>query len=703
MVKLLRLTTTNDGKFNADLDAGIQLSENAQIAVQNLTFKTDFDVLKVNGLNGNVTVNWDTNLGSYDVIESMPFKEYTISNIAELSADLQSALNSTQEVGIGGLPLNLNYGEFRVTEDNNTTLTDIQYKLCPLSLPFHMNKNGARRTAGDGNELFGITKAAALDGSGDVPSLQIGDKIDAGGINLGMVQQNLESSVSTAQLTNFCFPTIPEGQFSNGAGIFFCDVRSLISNAGNAETNGFGIGLSFTDFASRNIGVPLSDEILDADREYEIRCRRPTDPYTFHANGVAGTSNIKPHKFSLVTDTNPANHDLMIIERVGNFLTGSIASVDSHLYLPGGNPWTQSPTTATENFDIQGLTGSIATYRRVQVGGGISWWEAVDSVNWNIYNSKPVAGDTIAATAVADLTTGVLTINGGPTIFTPTGGVPTTVGGLGGKITEIFSVDIPEAKRNLPLYPYIYCCGSGVDAICGHPVITPHCLTDDNLRYERTGREQICSAGATPHTNAFKLLTSTNGFYGNVFATTLKDVQFENDTYSVTQNMTIRVNNEILRNLGYNVEEDNAGFFTFSNATAPRIRTTILTKNDNQCGYDLTAQVENAVALSDNYILMIDSNPVHSYDASRFDYASGAIVKSKQNNRGRQINILSTIPVNDNVNGIVEYDANELVYIDLDNKFPQVLKNLRLRILDKDFKEIRTLGTAILTLLIKDK
>lgn len=702
MVKLLRLSTTNDGKFNADLDAGIQLSENAQIAVQNLTFKTDFDVLKVNGLNGNVTVTWDTNLSTNPLIESMPFKEYTISNISELSADLQLALNSTQVVYTVGVGTNLNYGEFRVTEDNNTTLTDIQYKLCPLSLPFHMNKDGSRRTEALGNELFGITKASALDGSGDVPSLQIGDKIDAGGINLGMVSQNLESSKSTDKLYNFCFPTVPEGQFSNGAGIFYCDVRSLISNAGDAETNGFGIGLSFTDFASQNIDVPESDEILDEERDYEIRCRRPTDPYTFHANGIAGTSNKKPHKFSLVADPNPANHDLMIIERIGSNITGSIASVDSHLFLTDGNPWAQTPTTATENFDSTNITGSIANYRSVQVGGGIKWWEAVDSVNWNYYNSKPVAGDTPTGTAVADLATGVLTLDGTTTILTPTK-LPITIGGVGGKKTEIFSVDIPAAKRYLPLHPYIYCCGSGVDAICGHPVITQHCLTDDNLKYERTGREQICSAGATPHTNAFKLLTSTNGFYGNVFATTLKDVQFENDTYSVTQNMTIKVNNEILRNLGYNVEEDNTGFFTFSNATPSRIRTTILTKNDNQCGYDLTAQVENAISLSDNYILMIDSNPVQSFDASRFDYATGAIVKSKQNNRGRQINILSTIPVNDNVNGVVEYQANELVYIDLDNKFPQVLKNIRLRILDKDFKEIRTLGTAILTLLIKDK
>ena len=57
MVKLLRLTTENDGKFFADLDAGIEVSERGQIAVQNLTFETDFNILEVNGRNNEVTVH----------------------------------------------------------------------------------------------------------------------------------------------------------------------------------------------------------------------------------------------------------------------------------------------------------------------------------------------------------------------------------------------------------------------------------------------------------------------------------------------------------------------------------------------------------------------------------------------------------------------------------------------------------------------
>ena len=101
-------------------------------------------------------------------------------------------------------------------------------------------------------------------------------------------------------------------------------------------------------------------------------------------------------------------------------------------------------------------------------------------------------------------------------------------------------------------------------------------------------------------------------------------------------------------------------------------------------------------------IVVLDSNPLYSYDASKFDYTNTTtIINSTKAKRGRRYNILATIPINDN-NGFVEFNANELVYIDLDNKFPQVIKNIRLRVLNKNFDEIETNGESVMTLLIKD-
>jgi len=50
MVKLLRLTSTDDCKFEADLDAGIKLGEEASIGLQNLTFESiDFTAFSIPG------------------------------------------------------------------------------------------------------------------------------------------------------------------------------------------------------------------------------------------------------------------------------------------------------------------------------------------------------------------------------------------------------------------------------------------------------------------------------------------------------------------------------------------------------------------------------------------------------------------------------------------------------------------------------
>ena len=58
MVKLIRLASDDDCKFNADLDQGIKLKENSQIALQNITFDTDdFLILTVGRERDKVSFN----------------------------------------------------------------------------------------------------------------------------------------------------------------------------------------------------------------------------------------------------------------------------------------------------------------------------------------------------------------------------------------------------------------------------------------------------------------------------------------------------------------------------------------------------------------------------------------------------------------------------------------------------------------------
>jgi hypothetical protein len=111
----------------------------------------------------------------------------------------------------------------------------------------------------------------------------------------------------------------------------------------------------------------------------------------------------------------------------------------------------------------------------------------------------------------------------------------------------------------------------------------------------------------------------------------------------------------------------------------------------------------SSLTQSDNFVVILDSNPLLSYDASQFSYDDNQSQPTTTYNqmKGRRLNILATIPVNDN-NGVVEFDSNELVYIDFDNKYPQEIKNLRLRVLNKNLEPILTNGKSVMTLLIKN-
>ena len=470
-------------------------------------------------------------------------------------------------------------------------------------MPFHTNEGGLKRRIDRENVLYGISQATGP-GAIIIDSLTVSDLTGGEGIGLGNLFQNLATSAATNLTKNFIFPSHACGTLSRGGGVFMCYIADLISNGGASDTNGFGMGLSFTDLQTK-VELDATDEIALADRNFELRANDPLQPFTFISEdqpGVVQTSTLNPFKYAALVDLDPSTHDILMIEKKGDRIIGSIAN------LSGGN---------------------------------------------------------------------------------------------GGTKNEIFNYVLSYEESAKPLYPYIYVCGAGDQTTVGHPTFSPHVLEVDNLGYEITGQEQkLIIGGVTNQRNVYELYTITNTVYTDVFQNILNNDQFVNDIYSSQQRLKITLPAEIMKIIGYDttpgqptVVFDNLG----SNNT--RIRTT----NPVVCGFSLIAN-DNVIATnSDNYSVVIDSNPVMSYDASQFNYDSTIIntLPDTQHKRGRRLNILATIPINDGT-GIVEYDSNELVYIDLDNKFPQVLKNIRIRVLNKQFKEINTIGTAVLTLLIKD-
>mgnify|MGYP003661573021 FL=1 len=93
MVKLIRLVSENDAQFKTNFDADIKLKAQAQIALHNLTFESDFEVLSVNPDNADVF----TQLASYfdQTLSQLSGAEYKASNYYEFFDALQGKLNKT--------------------------------------------------------------------------------------------------------------------------------------------------------------------------------------------------------------------------------------------------------------------------------------------------------------------------------------------------------------------------------------------------------------------------------------------------------------------------------------------------------------------------------------------------------------------------------------------------------------------------------
>jgi len=615
MVKLIRLASDNNCKFNADLDQGIKIKDNSQIALQNLTFDTeDFIVLQIGEGRDKVSFSLNRQGGSVDIFGHhhafLKNASYNSTNINNFYKDLESKLNMCCKVKNSSE--DNAYNSFALVYDNKPTYEGLSIngvyliqKLNPMTCLFNFNYPAGIRQ-GD-NILFDIS----YDQTGGSGTLQVMDIYDGtNGLDLGNIKK-ASGVIASADLDAYIYPARPDITFSRGNGMFIVRIHDLIDNGGVADTNGFEVGFSFTDLGLETNGG-FSDMTNDM-RDIALRVKRPTDDFEYvnptspHTN-VISTGNA-PFKFNATTDPDQLTHDLILFEK-----------------------------------DAQIITCKV--------------------INTSI---------------------------------------------VGGNVINVFSYTMTDAEHEKPLYPYILVHGAELDTQIGLPVITvdnninPLNLqniqgegTTDNDFYGIVGQAQeIFALGSK---NVYEVYATNHGAGFVNSGLGFRNDIFDNDDLDFLEpyKPQLRLHTRILQNMGYDIFGSRE--FTFG---AP---TTQMTSNQGlelgQFSLEPDGGSENSA--SDNYIVVLDSHQLKSYDASEYDYS---ITPNAMNNtttkRGRQKSILATIPVN-NSNGVIEHEPNELIYIDMDNKFDIELKNLRLRVLNKQFGEIRTTGTSIMTLLIKD-
>ena len=121
-------------------------------------------------------------------------------------------------------------------------------------------------------------------------------------------------------------------------------------------------------------------------------------------------------------------------------------------------------------------------------------------------------------------------------------------------------------------------------------------------------------------------------------------------------------------------------------------------KDLNSFGFEIYAEFSSLFDFNDSYIVESMTLPLLSYNSS-VDKNNRAIRNSVQT-LGSRRNILATIPHSGIGNGLVQYEPNEMVYIDINNSQKLNIRNLEFRILDNNFQPIRIIGETDMCLLI---
>ena len=188
------------------------------------------------------------------------------------------------------------------------------------------------------------------------------------------------------------------------------------------------------------------------------------------------------------------------------------------------------------------------------------------------------------------------------------------------------------------------------------------------------------------------------------------DTKYANNLFSDNQGYfpkpDLFIAGELSEALGLNKTGDTSNFNLATRFPNFNYNSNFNTLEDplNSNGFEIDAPYETIFTKNDSYILETLSLPLLSYNSSiRFtnNIADNRQTDGNRQTSGSRRNILATIPFSSE-NGLVQYEPNEIIYIDIDNNEKMNLRNIELRILDSNFDPIRIIGVADMTLLISD-
>ena len=293
-MRLIRLATNNNAKFDANFDTPIELPPKGKLALQNLTLETVFNLLEINGTNNLLRV------GVEDIanVAGNPglIPQGTLVNTEDTREDfyhiLTGALNETLTDFTPAeytVPFYQGGGAEMICRPNpKSNRTEIMYAYTPSTSPF-------LRTSGNTLMAFNID------------DIQFQPSI-GGGVNIGD-RFSIDPAGTTAQNSDYSYIAECETglSFCRGGGTFSVQIESSTDNTvGGAfpiTNNGVGIGLV--------IGKEvLPEPLTEAKVDFEIYYNRPAENYSI-INGLAATRTDSGVAPSAVNTGTPQDHDIM--------------------------------------------------------------------------------------------------------------------------------------------------------------------------------------------------------------------------------------------------------------------------------------------------------------------------------------------------------------------------------------------------------
>lgn len=279
MVKLIRLTSENlDGHIDSTFNQDIIVKPESQIALRNITMKTEKTNLVIDGSNDKITFNLNTNVTpSTERTVTLNHNdantpEYNANNYKVLFQDIENKMNATLDVTYTGVAVNKEMGgQFRVAEDSNTRVT-IECQQSPYNARRdNMIANIARTTLDDGSIGAGLTTA----GTGQVT---IFTKL------AGQANDN-----------NNDYMTYVNTPLAKGGGLYRAKVYRMENDGGADNQNGFVMGLTTTNPSSY---LSPTVSLQDAQINYGVHLPNKTANYNtiadgvFTATAIAGENNV---------------------------------------------------------------------------------------------------------------------------------------------------------------------------------------------------------------------------------------------------------------------------------------------------------------------------------------------------------------------------------------------------------------------------